>query len=230
MKILIVEDDPLVAEDLADDLGQIHHHVTAVAESYEQALAAIAALVPDLVLVDIELKGRLTGIDLGAKLSEMGIAFIYLTSIQDIPTFFRAKATSPLKNLAKPIDPVNLRNTLLEIENPPAPAPADRITMIADKNGVRKPIDKDHIIYIKAGRTYSDIFFTDGSRHTLSIPMSKTVLKLASKDLVAINRSCHVHIGHIISIEGNEITMSDGEKFLVKLSYRASFNSHLNLL
>lgn len=229
MKILVVEDDLLVADSLLHDLEQLNYRVTAIAESYEDALKAIQKERPDLALLDIGLKGELTGIDLAAELSLLHIPFIYLTGIQDMSTYLRAKDTSPLKNLSKPIDLLNLRNALLEINLQSAASPSERISTITHK-GIKERIDPEQIVYIKAGGSYCEIHLEDGSDHVLTSPMGTVVKKLAVKNLVPISRSCHINLRYVTKIRGNEVMMINDIQLQIAESYKAAFNRYLNPL
>lgn len=231
MKILIVEDDPLVAEDLKDKLEQLHYRVTGIADSYDAALELISSNKPDLALVDIELKGELTGIDLAGQLKEQHIPFIYLSSIQDLNTYYKAKDTGPIKNLAKPIDRVNLRNALMDIETQLAAQPKQEVIhFFMDKDNIRQRIELDQIVYLEAERSYCDVFFVNNNRTTLSTAMGNVVKKLNHPDLVQISRSCYINRKHIKQIRGNEVKLTIGPFLKITDSYRDGFNGGVRFL
>lgn len=104
-RILIVEDESLVAEDLDWQLRRAGYDVVGIADSVEMARRIAAADSPDLALLDIRLKGGLDGIDLAAELRRLGIGFIYLTSYADEGTLSRATVTEPLGYVLKPFGP-----------------------------------------------------------------------------------------------------------------------------
>ncbi|MCC7397303.1 MAG: response regulator [Planctomycetes bacterium] len=104
-RILIVEDESLVAEDLYWHLRRAGYDVVGIADSVEMARRIAAADNPDLALLDIRLKGVLDGIDLAAELRRLGIGFIYLTSYADEGTLSRATVTEPLGYVLKPFGP-----------------------------------------------------------------------------------------------------------------------------
>ena len=231
MKILIVEDDPLVADDLKDKLERLQYRVTGIAESYELALESIRTNKPDLALLDIELKGKLTGIDLSEELNNHGIPFIYLSSIQDLNTYFKAKDTGPLKNLPKPIDLVNLRNALLDSETQMAASPKQEVLhFFTDKDNVRKRFDPDQIAYLEAERSYCDVYFEDGTRSTLSTNMGKVVEKLNHPDLIQIHRSIYINRKHIKLIRGNEVQLTVGPFLRISDTFRDGFNGMVSIL
>lgn len=101
-KVLIVEDQFVEANDIRLMLEKNGYRVSGIARSVPQAQEMILQDKPDLVLLDIFLKGRQTGIDLAHELREANIAFIYLSanSSQDVLT--AAKATEPYGFLVKP--------------------------------------------------------------------------------------------------------------------------------
>lgn len=225
MKILIVEDEMLVAEDLKDKLENLQYVVTAVADSYDTALTAIENETPDLVLVDIELNGKLTGIDLSIRLNSMNIPFMYLSSIQDMNTYLKAKSTNPLKNLAKPIDRLNLRNALMEIDfnKEILLEPESILHFFTNKDGIKERIEPDNIVYIKADRSYCDVYFTDGSRSTLSSAMGNVVKKLNHSDIIQISRFHQINRKHIQRIRGNEVQMTVGDFLKISDSHKEEF-------
>jgi DNA-binding NtrC family response regulator len=101
-KILIVEDEFIVANDLSIILENAGYDVCGIADSVEEARAMVAKYQPQLVLLDIHLKGRLTGIDLALELSEENIAFVYLSANSNQKILEQAKATNPYGFMVKP--------------------------------------------------------------------------------------------------------------------------------
>jgi YesN/AraC family two-component response regulator len=103
IKILIVEDEILIARDIKEALEELNYSVCDFAPSVERALEIIEAEKPDIALIDIKLKGKETGIDLGKILLEKDtIPFIYLTSHTDALTLSESKNTRPSGYLVKP--------------------------------------------------------------------------------------------------------------------------------
>ena len=101
-KILIVEDQFIEANNLQGVLELAGYRVCGIARSVPQALELLEQHRPDLVLVDIFLKGPLTGIDLAKKLRETNTPFVYLSANSDKKTLEAAKATRPHGFLVKP--------------------------------------------------------------------------------------------------------------------------------
>lgn len=102
-RILIVEDDTIIATDLKRTLIKSGYEVTAIVPSGEQALANLAEDPPDLVLMDIKLPGRVDGIDVAAHLHENSqVPVIYLTAHSNLEFLERSKPTEPYGYLLKP--------------------------------------------------------------------------------------------------------------------------------
>ncbi|HTI89953.1 MAG TPA: sigma 54-interacting transcriptional regulator [Puia sp.] len=101
-KILIVEDEFVVANDLRLILRQAGYRVTGIAISVEEADEQLKKHKPDLVILDIRLEGKLSGLDLARKLKADNIAFIYLSAYATQPILEEAKTTDPYGFLVKP--------------------------------------------------------------------------------------------------------------------------------
>lgn len=234
MKVLIVEDDPFVAEDVKDNIEKLGYHVTAVAESYENALEAIGLRKPDLALLDIELKGPLSGIDLSYKLAEMEIPFIYLSSMQDISTYQLAKSSGPARNLSKPIDPINLRNALDEafsaVKVVKRKESSQYFVNIGD--GERIHLNVDNLVYMEAYGNSCKLFFKDKSRKVATSPMGNVFEKLcADKRMIQIHRSFCINVEHVESYSGNQVKMvSFNEKLTITEKYKTRFlQNHISI-
>ena len=101
--IMIVEDEGIVALELEECLQQMGYTVPAVVASGAEAVAKAAEVKPDLVLMDIRLKGEMDGIQAAQKImAEQGIPVVYLTAYSDDTTVRRATETSPFGFVLKP--------------------------------------------------------------------------------------------------------------------------------
>ncbi|MBI4699361.1 MAG: response regulator, partial [Nitrospirae bacterium] len=104
-RVLIVEDEIIIAEDIKDALLKLGYEVPAVLHSGEEAIRASEELRPDIVLMDIILKGVVDGFTAAEQITGLfGIPLIFLTAHADAKTFERAKVTNPYGYLLKPFD------------------------------------------------------------------------------------------------------------------------------
>lgn len=85
--ILIVEDESITALDLKFTLEELGYEVVGIADTGEKAVNLAAELSPDLTIMDIHLKGEMTGIDAAKRLSELNLPVIFLTAYSDEKTF-----------------------------------------------------------------------------------------------------------------------------------------------
>ena len=112
-QILIVEDEAVVAMDIRASLERSGYTVVGTAASGEDAWAAARDRLPELVLMDVHLRGRTDGIEVARRiLDELDIPIIYLTAFADDQTLERAKATGPYGYLVKPFDERDLRASI----------------------------------------------------------------------------------------------------------------------
>jgi len=111
--ILIVEDEALVAEDIKIHLEDIGYIVSGIIASGEDALSLLEGSIPDLILMDIMLNGKLDGIDVAKVIKEKyQIPVVFLTAYTDKEKLGRAMKTEPYGYLLKPFDERELRTTI----------------------------------------------------------------------------------------------------------------------
>ncbi len=112
-KILIVEDEVLVANSIRRQLSTLGYEVAAVAVSGAEAVQASLETCPDLVLMDIWLEGEMDGIEAAARIrAQRDIPVIYLTAHADDATLRRAKATEPFGYILKPFQAQSLHSVI----------------------------------------------------------------------------------------------------------------------
>ena len=112
-RILIVEDERLVAADIGACLEQSGHEVLGFAASGLEALQLVSEKRPDLVLMDIMLEGVMDGIATATAMrSEFNVSIIYLTALWDEAILQRAKLTEPLGYVLKPFEEALLKITI----------------------------------------------------------------------------------------------------------------------
>jgi DNA-binding NarL/FixJ family response regulator len=103
-KILIVEDDPLLARDLRNQVEGLDFEVMGLAESAHEALSAAKETRPDLALMDIRIDGSMDGIQTAQVLQDnYQVPVVFLTSSSDEATISRAAQTMPYGYLVKPL-------------------------------------------------------------------------------------------------------------------------------
>ena len=111
--ILIVEDDFSSGEILQKILEKYNYHVTGIVDTGEEAIKWVRKSRPDLILMDITLKGELDGIQAAEIIhNEMEIPVIYITGWSDDSVFNRAKKTMPLGYILKPFNSYMIKSSI----------------------------------------------------------------------------------------------------------------------
>ena len=104
-RVFIVEDEGIVAADLADRLDQLGYDAAGQAASGEMAIKKIGATLPDLILMDIILQGNMDGVEVAEEVQKLyKIPVVYLTSHADEATMQRARITGPFGYVLKPFE------------------------------------------------------------------------------------------------------------------------------
>jgi two-component system cell cycle sensor histidine kinase/response regulator CckA len=113
IEILIVEDESIVAWDVSNRLQQLGYKVLGIATSGREAIAKALETDPDLILMDIKLKGEMDGVEAVQQIqAKLDIPAIYLTAYADEATLQRAKVTGPHGYLLKPLEDRELHSTI----------------------------------------------------------------------------------------------------------------------
>jgi CheY-like chemotaxis protein len=112
-RILIVEDGLIMARDIERRLQSLGYVVAGLAQSGDEAVHAVTNLKPDLILMDVNLRGPLDGIQAAAKIHAMvDVPVVYVTAYSDEATLTRARETEPFDYVLKPFDEKELRTTI----------------------------------------------------------------------------------------------------------------------
>lgn len=121
-RIMVVEDEGIVALDIRNKLRRMGYSVAGIADSGEDAVVMALDTEPDLVLMDIRLKGDMDGIEAASRIHKhRSIPIVYLTAYADTTTRRRADATRPAAYLIKPFDDSELHVVIQKVlvEVPP---------------------------------------------------------------------------------------------------------------
>nr|WP_319373165.1 response regulator [uncultured Methanobacterium sp.] len=111
--IMLVEDEIIVAADVKNRLENMGYAVLGIFDTGEEAIQKAGELKPDMVLMDIVLKGEMDGIDAAQKIREQfDIPLIYLTAYSDEKTLERAKVTEPFGYVLKPFEDREIQSAI----------------------------------------------------------------------------------------------------------------------
>lgn len=112
-KILIVEDESIVALDIKQTISMIGYRPAGIANDFKGAIKKIEADRPDLILIDIKLKGEEDGLQLAKAInSKYKLPFIFVSAFSDIFSIDQALSTNPVELVFKPISPSSLKEAI----------------------------------------------------------------------------------------------------------------------
>lgn len=216
-RILIVEDEPIVAADLQDQILEMGYELAASVDTGEAALLAARVQSPDLILMDIHLSGELDGIETALRLRKLTDApLIFLTSNSDNKTFQRARAAQPRAFISKPYRGRDLSHAIqLSIgeaptgQQPEVPPPTmdrdDHVSMAHDRLFIKinerlVRILFSDILYFEADDYYCKIY-TEKKAYLATKTLKKLSAQLpAGAPFFRCHRSYIVNLNQITEI------------------------------
>ena len=202
-KILIVEDELIIASDIEMILTEAGYEVVGIATNYADAMNIIKTNNPDLILLDINLESDADGVILAEDINrDFQIPFIYLTSNTDPLTINRVKRTNPAGFIVKPF---NEKDILTNVEIVIYNRKNKEKTTVSEYLFIREggsliKIKTSQIMFAKADDNYTMIY-TGTSDYLASTTLKKLAEKLNSMPFVRIHRSYIINIRYIDRIQ-----------------------------
>lgn len=181
MKVIIVEDDLIVADHLKMMLKRHDVNVMATLDNVNEAKISANLHQPDLIFVDIRLEGEESGIDLGNHLSKINIPFIYVTANNEVSTMRLATQSKPMAYVTKPYKENDII-AMLEIFK----SKFQQTFTVKTSHGKKSILIAD-ILYTEANGSYTDIVTVD-KKYTERISLSQ-LEEVLSSDFIRIHRS-----------------------------------------
>ena len=236
VNILIVEDESIVALDLASGLEHDGYNIAGIADNAEEAQQLFNENEVDIILMDVNIIGEKDGIDTAIEiLKQKAVPIIYLTAFTDALTIERIKQTHPAAFLSKPYSLTNVRIAIDLAVNNFAVSREQQATgkiITLDKDGGRSTSSPekemilrmhDHIfvkhnyafvklklselLYIEADNNYTSIITAD-KKFLLRLSLNQLLEKINYKALVRIHRSYAVNINAIQSFNEQEVEVN----------------------
>lgn len=214
MKILIVEDEPLHADRYEMLAQQLGYTVVGNCDNAFDALDCFHRTAPDLLLLDIQLRGDMDGIQLAERLNEVRpLPIVFATSMQDDAAFARARRTQPVAFLLKPFDMLQLQRAIelavgrLAAEPGPVPNTFDENDLVLPDCffvKVREKLVKlpfDDLLFIEAEGRYAMLHTVGGRRFALRIPLTELEEKLPKSRFARTHRSFIIHLKWLQSVD-----------------------------
>lgn len=235
IKILIIEDEFIIADNLSFILKELGYECYKPIASKLLAMEFFEKETPDLVLLDINLKGKYDGIEIGSHLNEKKIPFIYITSNSDKETVDLAKKTHPLSYLLKPFTKDDIYTAIeIALDNPKK---YEEETVSA----ITSPL-LNNSLFIKSGSKYIKvkieeitIIEADGKNvQIITVQKQKLAVKhsleymlniLSDANFVRVQRSFIINVQHLTAVNGefvfiDQIAIPIGRLFKEELMSR----------
>ncbi len=245
IKILIVEDEMLIAAKISTLLTELGYEVVGILAHAEDALLQAEENVPDIALLDIRLKGKMDGVELALALQkERELPIIFLTANADEATFNRAKVAKPYAFIPKPFKKVDLQRaielTISRMAQRHAPASEDEHAentsfILGDRIFVRQKgkmtkILLQDILYLEAERSYCKIH-TLQAEYLMSISLGLLEEKLSANNFLRIHRSFIVNLHKIDTISDDWGYIGIGTKTLsVSRTFKDELRRRLQII
>lgn len=215
VRVLIVEDNFSYSIKLEMMLENLGCQKIDKAETSQEAFAHIALHRPDLILMDIQLKGKLTGIDVATKIKDKNIPVIFLTAFMDDENFEKAQKTMPYAYLNKPFDETILKRTIMlalvyTTTVKESPENGEEKAMFIRQSGKMKKVGYGSILWIKADGNYCYIQ-TEEKKFAIKISLVRMMKKLPLDIFIRIHRNFIVQIDKVqqINLIKNELELQN---------------------
>ncbi len=233
--VLIVEDELITANDIKETIEKDGFEVCDIIRTGEKAIIVARELKPDLIIMDIQLAGEITGLEAAREILRIKkVPVLFLTANDDAATLEEIKKMSPAGFLTKPLRISDFStNIAIAISNYHQNIPVrtknsnSKAVYIPQKNGHQKLDNKD-IFYIEASGSYVSIF-TDEKPIMLSTNLGNLQKQLSDKSFVRISRKHIINIEHIERIENNVVVVKKSV-LPVGESYRNELFTHLQII
>lgn len=248
IRVVIVEDEFPIAEDIKLRLEQQGYEVLHVFDRAEDAMPYILQHNPDILLADIKLSGKVDGIQLVERVQQkIKLPVIYITANSDKVTYDRARETNPHAFLVKPFSTINLLSAIdLALHNFSSGLTPQDISrdhegvskndeqflinqyLFIRTNGKHKKIVSESILYLEASGSYTHLQ-TTSDRFTLSQNLSQFQKKTPLPGFVRIHRSYIVNINKVDSFEESNLYIQN-VKLPISDFYKKEFLARIHCL
>ena len=232
--ILVVEDEVLAADRIEMLIDKLGYECQEIVDNSTDALAAMEHLVPDLVLMDINIRGAYDGIELADLIqAQHPVPIIFVTSLHDDFTFRRIARTNPVAYIVKPFSDVQLGRTIDlvfqqlaekeaaindQVQVSVRPEQADYFFI--KKGKILEKLPLLEVLYLEADGRYSVIHLAQ-RKYLVRLPLKELCQVFHQLDLIQVHRSYFVHKNKIdrmnledfvVEIAGHQVPLSRREK------------------
>jgi DNA-binding LytR/AlgR family response regulator len=246
MKILVVEDERIFATTICIMLEELGYEQVQVVDNAEEAMRLFMAFSPDVVLMDIRIKGDKDGIAVAEYINQSTkpVPVIFMTSLDDKETFERAKNTNPIAYLIKPFDEGTLERTIelsiykyykatwdTEIFSEWSKDVLAPDSFFVKVNNKLEKILIQDIVFIMAESKYVELHVAK-QKMLIRLSLNDLIEKLPVETFVRVSRSHIINTKHIqnIDLTNNKIELTSQTEVLIGKTYKDNFLDRLRIL
>lgn len=206
LKILIVEDEVLIAEDLSDLLRSFGINEIDMAHDKNLAIKKIEEFNPDLILLDVRMENELTGIQIAEVINDKyKIPFIFITAHSDVEMMKNILKTSPVGYITKPFKKADLFANIVLISER---LKTKNVKQIMLKDGTKNVVlDLNDILYIESDGNYIEIHSLN-KKFALRQNMESIMSQLDDHHFFRVHRSYIVNLKKISSYTRKDLTIA----------------------
>ena len=245
--VLVVEDESIVSKDIQYSLKKLGYEVVGSSATGAKAIELALDLKPNVVLMDIMLKGDINGIEASAEIKKsLNIPIIFLTAYADENTLEKAKITEPYAYILKPFKEIDLHTSIemalykhgKEMEvikerdflyNIVENKESNEFIFVKSNSKLIKLYNKD-IYFVEALKDYV-VINTLNSLYTIHSTMKEIEKKLPDNQFVRVHRSFIIRTDKIAQIEQPNIILENDKRIIpVGGSYKEMLVKKLNLI
>lgn len=220
LNILIIEDSVSFSLELEMLVQEIGHEVIANVDNSVDAFdVLIGQEEVHLILMDIDIKGDLSGIEIAKKIQHLDIPILFITSYSDQETYQQALEVSPVGYIVKPLDKISIQSAIqLAVKGFTPSANTDEQRAISLKNyfflkekGVYKKVHIDSISYIEANGDYISFILDNKKKVLIRERLVNIERALPENKFIKVHRSFIVHLNKIeeIDLSANTINVQN---------------------
>ncbi len=241
LSVLIVEDEWAQAEQLQATVQSLGHRVTAVATTGHEALKAVQAQLPHVMVVDIHLNDSdMDGIEIArAVWANWAMPVIFLTSLRDTMTRKRANKEGASIFMSKPLSRHALKTELEGLFQGGIQLPTSRLPLVQDALILHKlqvvdqaVVPLGQIVRLAAGRSYCDVYYFNATKqlvkHVEDKPMGHLLAVVQQKpsgnSFMQIHRSHVVNMQYVEGKAGNGLLLKNGDTVPISKKYRQAID------
>ena len=205
MKILIGEDEVIIAEHIKDILLKYDFSEIETAYDKESIIKKIDSFKPDICILDIRMEGQYDGIEIGEYIDQnYNFPIIYLTAQADKDTVEKALKTKPSAYIVKPFTAIDVYTSIqIAVENL---VNKEKDNYLILKTGVKNiKVASLTIMYLKAENPYVGIHTSDKKKYLERSSLDNILLKINNPDFIRIHRSYAVNINYVDSFSANKV-------------------------